>query len=230
MKPSTEKRYRLACHRFFDYLQVHQTPLPSALHGLDDEAARYFDFLWEEGEPLSFGADLLSGLQHFLPETKRHLPFSWRLLGAWRKHELPSRAMPFLPSFALALAGWFHRRGERGAALAVLLGFLCLLRTAEMTLIQWKDISRNAARTFGVLLLPTTKSGQRFGYAESVPISDPTLLDRCMTESFQHVPGDWLVTMAPGQFRKSFADGCLPSASRRVFGNPSAIPFCSADA
>ena len=88
MKPSTEKRYRLACHRFFDYLQVRQTPLPSALHGLDDEAARYFDFLWEEGEPLSFGADLLSGLQHFLPETKRHLPFSWRLLGAWRKHEL----------------------------------------------------------------------------------------------------------------------------------------------
>ena len=78
-----------------------------------------------------------------------------------------------------------------------------------MTLIQWKDISRNAARTFGVLLLPTTKSGQRFGYAGSVPISDPTLLDRCMTESFHHAPGDRLVTMAPGQFRRSFADGCL---------------------
>ena len=43
---------------------------------------------------LSSIGDALSGLHHYVPMTRRRLPWSWRLFRAWRRMEPPTRAGP----------------------------------------------------------------------------------------------------------------------------------------
>ena len=92
---------------------------------------------------------------------------SWRLLSAWKQHELPCRATPFLPAFVAAVAGWFCAHSLPGTAAALLLGFHCLLRTQEFVSAQWAHLTIQKKSSIAVLLLPNTKSGQRFGHEDA---------------------------------------------------------------
>ena len=74
--PKTLKRYKTACHRFSQSLHQQQLLLPESDGALDLVIAEYFECLWQEGEPLQYGTDVLSGLQYHLPALKRYLPCS----------------------------------------------------------------------------------------------------------------------------------------------------------
>jgi len=139
IQPSTAARYRFAIARFAEWRRQLQLPRFTSIAELDENISVYIEHLWQEGDPRSFAGDLLSGLQHEIPSPKKQLPSGWRLLTAWRKAELPSRATPFTIFLVQAAAGFFLGKGMEGLSLGLLLGFHALLRTGEMQQLQKKS-------------------------------------------------------------------------------------------
>ena len=104
IQPRTRARYGKAVNHFFMWLQSERRELPDTAEGVDQAAADYLEFCWEEGLSRGPAADALGGLRHFVPTPRKELKESWRLLRAWDEHEVPARAPPMLASQALAMA------------------------------------------------------------------------------------------------------------------------------
>jgi len=128
---STQARYKVACQKCFAFVAEFDAPWPRTPEEFDLLICRYIEHVWQEGEPRGWAGDAISGLGHFVPHVRKRLSCSWRLLTAWQKLELPARAIPLLPRLAAAIAGAVAAAGQLGAALAILVGFHCLLRTGE---------------------------------------------------------------------------------------------------
>ena len=97
---------------------------------------------------------------------------SRRLYKAWSKKEIPARAHPLLPRQAIALAGHFTFILNRPqAAVRILLGFHCVLRTIEMLHCQRKDIVVAGTGDAAVISFES-KTGNRFGFVEARTITD----------------------------------------------------------
>ena len=170
--PRTRQRYASSLQRFFLFLGQHGLKLPGTLARLDTVLSQFVEYLWESGDPLAYAQDAISGVQFHLPQARRHLQGAWRLVAGWRKSEVPVRATPCLPTFVVAVAAWPGFTAAEG--LAVLVAFHCFLRTGEMLGLQWQHFQ--IGPRVGVVSLPSTKSGNRFNFVESVPISEPMLL------------------------------------------------------
>ena len=179
---------------------------PAPLRNLIFLICRYIEDVWQEGEPRGWAGDAISGLGHFLPHVRKRLACSWRLLTAWQKLELPARAIPLLPRLAAAIAGAVAAAGQLGAALAILVGFHCLLRTGETLGISRNDLTCSSDLSSAVLSLPVTKSGQRFGHKESVVLSDAFLIRSLKLYLSSAVGNPQLVPVSSGIFRKMLSD------------------------
>ena len=125
----TLNRYKIACQKFFAFVAEFNAAWPSSPEEFDLLICRYIEHVWQEGEPRGWAGDAISGLGHFVPHVRKKLSCSWRLLTAWQKLELPARAIPLLPRLAAAIAGAVVQKGLYGTALAILVGFHCMLRT-----------------------------------------------------------------------------------------------------
>ena len=200
--PNTALRYRAALRLFFRFLFQQHFRMPTTAVALDQCIAKFIESLWHEGDPLSYATDCLSGMQFHLPTTRGKLVYSWRLIKAWKKAEIPTRATPFLPSFVTAVAAYPHF--STSEVIAILVGFHCLLRTGELFRLQWQHFEINPSQTLGVLTLPSTKSGNRFGYVESVSVTEKTLL-RFIAKGKQRFPPEaLLISDTPCRFRDIF--------------------------
>ena len=138
--------------------------------------------------------------------TKRILPGAWRLLRAWERRELPSRAPPLPIEVALALAGFAASIGRRDVAALILLGYHGMMRTTEfLTLTSgnvWLDESYR-----GVVALEWSKMGQRRGMTEYVTIDDSSVGAR-LSAVMRKLPSDAPILQGPVvEFRKIFNDG-----------------------
>ena len=109
IQPRTLKRYECAVELFFEWFDREHSEAfnhgsvacPLTAEAVDSAAADYLEALWDDGSPRSRAADTLSGLQHFVPQLRRELKESWRLLRVWDQNEIPNRAPPLLPCQAL---------------------------------------------------------------------------------------------------------------------------------
>ena len=97
--------------------------------------------MWKEGGPKQWAGDLLSGLQHLHPGAKRNLPGSWRLFGAWVRHEEPSQAAPTEKHVVLGVAGPFWADGYRRTAVLLLLALHTSARSGEFIELEKKHLS-----------------------------------------------------------------------------------------
>ena len=70
---------------------------------------------------------------------------------------------------------------------------------------QWAHLTIQKKSSVAVLLLPHTKSGQRFGHEESVVISDPALIRMLLALSTARLPGDTIMKVPGPLFRGLFA-------------------------
>ena len=131
VQPSTAKRYRHAVSSFFLWCHSLCIVLPASLVEFDLLVSEFINVLWEEGEGRSLAANVLSGLQHYRPFLRKHLPCSWRLIGAWNRRELPARADPVSILVLDALCGLAFLKGRADAAVLMYLAFHCILRTGE---------------------------------------------------------------------------------------------------
>lgn len=138
---TTQVRYCEAVMRFFVWMLAFQVSLPSDIILLDEILSDYIETCWQDGEPLYWCLDLLSGLQHFMPHLKRQLNMGWRMCVGWSRHELPRRAPPMPFDIFLGLVGLAVELGHLEMAAALGLGFLGMMRTGEIFAVQCKHFS-----------------------------------------------------------------------------------------
>ena len=133
----------------------------------------YIEKVWEEGDSRNWATDAVSGLMHFIPSLRGQLRGSQRLLRAWSKMELPTRAPPLPTVFAAAVAGAALQIGDVRLCAALLVAFHAFLRTGELLKVRAGDFVLQGQDKPVLLSPPITKSGQRLKFApESVTITD----------------------------------------------------------
>ena len=204
IQPATLRRYETAMKHFLEFLKWNSFTLPSGYEEVDRLASLCIEELWEEGDSRYLAQDILSGLQHFEPQLKRRLMQSWRLIKAWQKHEIPSRAPPLTPSTLFVLAGWLHQHVPE-VALGVALGFFGLLRTGELLQIRHKDLI--CTHDFVVIHLGSTKMAVRNAGVESTSFSHETISIMLQAWKSVNTPDALLINMSSSAFRQWFARG-----------------------
>ena len=201
--PKTRVKYNNALKRFRRWLSLSNRVEPADACLLDLIVSDFVEQLWDEGDPKSWGSELLSALAFENPALKRHLERSWQLIKAWGRHEVPRRAWPVLVEAVLAMAGLALADGQAGFAAGIVVGFHCLLRLQEILTIVYSDFTWAVAGTTGHLLLPETKSGSRSGRQESVVVSDQ-IVYKLVKRAQRRSKDSRLVDITPVIFRQLF--------------------------
>ena len=176
VQPVTQRRYTESLNQFFDYLQREGLRLPQVRDHMDSLVSDYLEFLWSQGEGRAMESSFLAALQDFDPKLKHMLPGSWRLMRTWTTHEVPARAPPLTDSVLRAMVGWAIFNERYTFALSLLVGFHGLLRTGELLGVQAWQIHMTSASQPAVINLGLTKTGKRQGAAESITLTDETVL------------------------------------------------------
>ena len=204
VQPVTKNRYQQSLQLFYDYLKKEHIVLPTKRDLFDPIVMDYLEFMWSEGEGRAMASTFLAALQDLDPKLKGALPGSWRLLKTWAVHEVPVRAPPITESVLTGMIGWAVFHEHFGFALSLLVGFHGLLRTGELLAIQaWQIHMRNDSQP-AVINLGLTKSGKRQGAAESVTITDQTVLKHLWAWK-QRVSPNTFLTQKPHAWRAMFA-------------------------
>ena len=164
----------------------------------------FIEELWEEGDSRYLAQDALSSLQHFEPQLKRRLLQSWRLIKAWQRFEIPSRAPPFTPLTLSVLAGWLQTH-QPELALAVAVGFKGLLRTGELMQVKHRHIICKGDLV--VIHLGQTKMAARNAGTESISFRSRELSLMLNAWKSVHQPDAFLVNVSSSSFRSWFARG-----------------------
>ena len=171
---------------------------------IDANIATFVEQLWQEGDPRYWAEDTLSGFTKFIPSMRGNLRLSWALVTAWQRNEPPQRCAPLSLDILLAMVGrcvqlQWHRMG-----LLLLIGFFCLLRTAEMYKLRVSDLECDKRLSNGVLTLRESKSGTRFNFVESVTINDASLICLFRALTLHLSPGELIFPEGANCFRKRF--------------------------
>ena len=204
----TLSRYEHACTQFFAWMKQSKLCLPCDMFRFDELCSDFICSLWDEGEARSLGCNFLSGLQHKVPALKRHLNASWRLIGAWGRHEMPARAPPLTLELMEALCGEACKISRGDAAVVIYLAFDCILRTSELLSVRKQDVAIEPCGSSAVINLGLTKTGLRHGAAESVTTDNPVLCKLLSAKLLYMKPGDFLFTGSQAEFRSLFKQLC----------------------
>ena len=165
----TRRRYEARVREFLLFLDSTGRPWPRSAGDVDRAAEAYIEHLWASGAPEAAAVEVLSALARLVPALRRALPISAFLIANWRRSVRRERAEPFAPQLARAVAGVALSHDQHSFALAVLVGFVGLLRPSELFNLEVGDIvfpPRGVARC--VLVLRNSKSGRRNSCEEKV--------------------------------------------------------------
>ena len=176
MTANMKKRYDAALNRYFDFERLHSFPAPMDYADVDATVASYVEQLWQEGDPRYWAEDTVSGFTKMIPSIKGSFRLSWALITAWQRNEPPRRCTPLTMDILLAMVGRAVTLGWHRLGLLLLLGFHCILRTAEMYSVRVGDFEFDKSLQRGVLTLRESKSGTRYNMVESVTIDDANLV------------------------------------------------------
>ena len=204
--PRTETRYSKAVKEVFYFMKEEGIPLPDSHDDLDRVLSQYIEHLWEGGEGRSEASNAVAGLQHFLPNLRKNLPSSWRLLGAWQRSELPCRAPPLTWETLCSICGVFVSQGHTGAAIALCVAFDGMLRTGEMLDVKASDVVISADSLTAVVSLGLTKGGKRRGVEETVVLDDPLVVSLLTVLLMSRKGGQKLIPLSQAKFRHLFAE------------------------
>ena len=141
----------------------------------DDAVSEYIEFLWESGEPKSYANYTLAAIQHFRPQSKQHMPWSWKLAKIWNQVEMPVRATPMSPKVMLAFAGVAVQWGQPVFAWLLVIAFALFLRTGEILSLAPDHITLST-RSAIVFIEGSKGSKRTFLPLERLEIDEPTPL------------------------------------------------------
>ena len=128
---STLRAYRRALKAILAYANKSSVKMFRSSQ-LDVSVSSYLDHCYQEGEPLSYAGHLLSALKRFHPSLKFKLPESSQFYKNWTKTYHPTRAIPASWEFTEGLMGYALCDRQENLGLLIGLGFIGMLRTAEM--------------------------------------------------------------------------------------------------
>ena len=171
----TLDRYRKQVQLFFRYLHVHEIQLPGCLDSLDSTIAEFINHMYQEGEPAGYASDLVSGFKRLYPRCRKHLVISTQYCKYWTRSIRRRRALPIPSDVLLGMAALACAYGEPRVGAAFLVGFLCLLRTGELLELTVGQL-QFAGNRLCIVVLGSTKSGQRNGLDETVLLHDPVVI------------------------------------------------------
>ena len=214
VQPKTRERYDSSVQRFFGYLSREGISLPKARDSMDSIVSDYIEHLWSEGEGRAEASNALAALQDADPKLRGCLPGAWRLLRTWNANELPQRAPPLTESVLSAMVGWAVMHEHYDFGLSLLVAFHGLLRTGELLGIQAWQINITGPSTPAVISLGLTKSGKRQGAAESITLTERSVLRWLWLWKRAAQPHDFL-TAKPHAWRAMFNEcqECLKISS-----------------
>ena len=198
------KRYTEAVLRFCAWLWLEGELPAEQLQALDLQLVRYIESLWAEGDAKALAGNAISGVQHMLM-VRRCFPAAWGVYSVWNRVEMPHRVPPMLLEIVLAMAGVFITRQRRDLAVAVLLGFHCMLRTGELLAVCGSTVQLNGAFC-GLVALPLTKTSRRKGAQELVTVDDPFVGQLLASELGARPDAGPLVRGSAQAFRAHFSD------------------------
>ena len=204
---ATLRHYQIRFATFLLWLHA-SVHMPANMFNLDHPLAEYIEYLWNEGEPKAWANYTVAAVQFFLTHSRRHLNLSWSLVKVWGKIEMPAQAPPCTPSIALGLSGLAALAERLDLAVILLLGFHCILRTAEMVGLRCGDIFIDHKLWRGVINLGFTKTGKRRGAVESVTIDDALIAKLTFRLIRGRPPGQLILSSGPPRFRADFKARC----------------------
>lgn len=216
VQPITKQRYSASLEAFYDYLAREKLALPTKRDKMDALVADYLEFLWSEGEGRSTANNILAALQDRDPKLRGQLPGAWRLLKAWTTHEVPNRAPPLSEAVLRAMVGWAMFKEHFNFGISLLVAFYGMLRTGELLSLQAWQISMVSPCQPAVISLGLTKSGKRQGAAESITVTEISVLKFLWAWKQKATPHAFL-TGKPHVWRKMF-DDCLSSVKISEWG------------
>ena len=159
---STSDRYQQHFHQFASYVGKTLSTLKEDVSQLDPLLSEFIENLWKDGEPKSYANYTIASVQFFIPESKRQLVKSWRLIGTWNKIEIPIRAVPIGPEILLGLAGLFYKWQWSRMGSMLVVGYSAFLRTGEMFRIRREHVVLpHTGSETAVIFLQDTKTSQR---------------------------------------------------------------------
>ena len=198
VKPGTLQKYHQHFNRFYDWATVNEFALASAAD-LDAAASQYVETLWADGFGRAEASYVLAAIQYMVPFVKHHLPLSWRLLKAWSKHELPTRAVPLDAATVLAFAGLFWVWEEYRLSAGIVLAFDFFLRTGELFLLRRQDVEFFHQQAS--LQLSQTKSSTHRLHSERLLAWDKLAVHALQLLCQGLAPGDLLIPQSAVRFR-----------------------------
>ena len=198
---ATEERYAEAFRRFRLFHNLGKDFCIENYEEFDDTVAEYVEFLWESGEPKSYANYTLAAVQYYRPQSKQHLPWSWKLAKIWNQVEMPVRATPMSPKVMLAFAGVALQWGKPEFAYLVVVGFALFLRTGELLQLAPQHVTLSSK--LAIIFVEGSKGSKRsFLPLERLEIDKPTALSalRWLIKNGKGKTPFW------GESRRSFMD------------------------
>ena len=207
VRSKTLKRYEESFDEVCGFLSKPTSFTVSDWAQFDQKIGSFVEILWEQGRSKSDASYALASVQHFKPEAKGKLTYSWRLLKAWNKLELPSRAYPMTGQMALAFAQRMIASGHTRAGWLVLVGFSCFLRTGELLSLKKEHVVFGLGSQKAVLYLLSPKgSHQSLHSAEKVVVTENVALNALKSLCKHRSKDALLADVSPQQFRKIWHD------------------------
>ena len=143
----------------------------------DRAAADYVEHLWQVDAPESHAVEFLSAVARLVPRARRGLPTTAFYVANWRRTVRRQRAQPLPQEVVQAMAGICFARDLWQLGVALLLGFVGLLRPAELLKLRVQDVVMpHRAAEPALLILLETKSGQRQNREEKAIVGDPLVV------------------------------------------------------
>ena len=200
VQPKTKERYRNSLKQFFDFLKKENLSIP------------HKGKLWMIWCQITWSSCGPRVKDELLPvpswqecritilSKKNCLPGSWRLPKTWAVHETPSRAPPLTEEVLKAMVGCSVLREKKTF-------FGLSLRTGELLSLQAWQIHMTSRWQPAVINLGLTKSGKRQGAAESITLTDLSVIQVLWDWKQNVAPHTYLIEK-PRQWRALCA-GCI---------------------
>ena len=166
---STLRAYRRALKAILAYANKSSVKMFRSSQ-LDVSVSSYLDHCYQEGEPLSYAGHLLSALKRFHPSLKFKLPESSQFYKNWTKTYHPTRAIPASWEFTEGLMGYALCHRQENLGLLIGLGFIGMLRTAEMLALTFQHLVVHRDQDTVSMVIPTSKTSS--GNPQVIQVSD----------------------------------------------------------
>lgn len=188
----------MALERFLDFVEKEGLEVKTTKQ-LDHLLGEYLNTMFWDGDSVSAGGHVLSGIKRFYPQLKLKLPTASQYFRNWQRIHKPARAIPISWSLIRAMGGVCLTLGYPSVALMLFVAFICFLRTSEMLSLQCLHLLAHATRPEVTVIVPFAKTSN--GNPQVLQFEDVNLWKLTKSVKANYDPTNFLWVGSPSNFR-----------------------------